>query len=311
MPSAARHRLLRTATALSLAALALPLAACGSSAPDQDAGAASPATYDAALHRALPQRVRTAGVLHVTTDASYAPASGIGPDGHTIVGFEPDLGDALGRILGVKVEMKNTAFSTLLDGVEAHLSDLSMSAITDTPEREHQVDFVNYFSAGTSIVVQRGNATGITDLVGLCGQDVAVEKNTTQVDLLARSQRQCHGKPIAVHSFDTNADALLKLRTGRVRAVLNDYPPAVALSTDAKTRSQYQLASTTQYEPGLYGIAVAKDDTALRDAVAAALGQLIRSGAYADVLDRWNVSEGAVRSASINGASVPAAAEDH
>lgn len=171
---------------------------------------------------------------------------------------------------------------------------------TDTPEREHTVDFINYFSAGTAIVVQRGNPAGITDLVGLCGHTVAVEKGTIQVDLLARSQKQCPGKPIFVKTYDTNADALLRLRTGRASAVLNDYPPATELSTDPRTRSHYQLASTTQYEPGLYGIAVAKDQPRLRNAVKAALDQLIDSGEYAEVLRRWNVADGAVTQASIN-----------
>jgi polar amino acid transport system substrate-binding protein len=107
-----------------------------------------------------------------------------------------------------------------------------------------------------------------------------------------------------VESFDTNADALLQLRTGQAHAVLNDYPPAVALTTDAKTRAEYQLASTTQYEPGLYGIAVAKGDSALRDALEAALAGLIRSGEYRDILRRWEVHEGAVTAASVNAARV-------
>jgi polar amino acid transport system substrate-binding protein len=180
-----------------------------------------------------------------------------------------------------------------------------MSALTDTPERERDVDFINYFSAGTSIVVKRGNREGITDLMGLCGRTVAVEKDTVQVDLLARSQKQCPpGRRMTVTTSDTNADALLQLRTGQAQAVLADYPPAVALTTDPKSRGEYQLASTTQYEPGLYGIAVAQDDTALRDAIEGALNRVIRSGEYAEILRRWEVHEGAVATASINAARV-------
>jgi polar amino acid transport system substrate-binding protein len=82
--------------------------------------------------------------------------------------------------------------------------------------------------------------------------------------------------------------------------VLNDYPPAAYLTTDPATRSQYQLASTAQYEPGPYGIAVAKDRPDLRDAVRAALGELMRSGVYRAILARWNVSAGAVPAATLN-----------
>jgi hypothetical protein len=66
--------------------------------------------YDRALHDALPADVRASGVLRVATDASYAPASSFAPDGRTIVAFEPDLGAALGRVLGIKVRIVRTAF---------------------------------------------------------------------------------------------------------------------------------------------------------------------------------------------------------
>src|SRR3712207_7555330 len=48
-------------------------------------------------------------------------------------------------------------------------------------------------------------------------------------------------------------------------AVLNDYPPAVYVTTAEQTRSAYQLVSDVQYEPGQYGIAVAQDRPELRD----------------------------------------------
>ena len=83
-------------------------------------------------------------------------------------------------------------------------------------------------------------------------------------------------------------------------AVLNDLPPAVFLVNDARTRSHFQLASTTQYEPGLYGIAVAKGQPALRDAVQGALELLLEAGDYEDVLGHWHVEDGSVDRVSVN-----------
>jgi len=222
------------------------------------------------------------------------------PDGHTIIGVEPDLGAEIGRVLGVRVQLVVTDFSTLLAQVKNNRLDLGMSAMTDTAERAKVADFVNYFTAGTAIVVQRGNPSGVSELNDLCGKVVAVEKATTQVDLLSRTQRNCGGQRIVVQTFANNSDALLQLRTGRAVAVLNDLPPAVFLVNDVRTRSQYQLASTAQYEPGLYGIVVAKNRVPLRDAVQGALKELQRSGVYADVLARWHVQSGAVQQITLN-----------
>jgi polar amino acid transport system substrate-binding protein len=290
---------------LIVAAIAL-LLLTGCAESETAAREAGPSTpFDRALHDALPDDVRRSGVLRVATDASYAPASSFAEDGRTIVGFEPDLGAAIGRVLGVRLRFEQATFSELLSDVRHGRTDLVMSAMTDTAARERRADFVNYFSAGTAIVVQRGNPAGITDLAGLCGQRVAVEDGTVQVDLLARSQRRCGDRPIVVRTYDTNADALVRLRTGRAAAVLTDYPPAALLAGDPKTRGRFQLASTTQYEPGLYGIAVARRRPELRDAVREALDRVIRSGEYARIIARWDVQDGAIRETSINAGSSP------
>jgi polar amino acid transport system substrate-binding protein len=290
---------------LAAAALVL-LSACGP-APAEPAAAEPAVAVDQGLRAMLPDDVRTAGVLSVATDASYPPASSFGPDGRTIVGFEPDLVAALGGLLGVRVETRQWDFDTMLDDATAHRFDLAVSAMTDTAEREGQADFVNYFRAGTSIVVPRGNPGGIHDLTGLCGKAVAVEAGTVQVDLLERSQARCGASAIDVHTYPTNDDALLELRTGRAAAVLMDYPPAVFATTNERTQGAFQLVSDAQYEPGLYGIAVAKDRPELRDALAAALDRLVDSGAYRRLLETWNVGSGAVTQVTVNGAA-PAAA---
>lgn len=291
-PAVPGRRLHPVAAALGV----LLLAGCHTSA------AAAPArttSVDAALHDALPADVLARGELRVVTDASYAPASSYAADGRTIIGFEPDLAVALGEVLGVRVTVSDHGFDELPGLVTGGAADLVMSAMTDTLEREQELDFVNYLSSGTSMVVQRGNPTGLTDLGDLCGHEVAVQSGTVQVDLVAHLQKNCDS-PVTVLLAEDNDDALLELRTGRVDAVLNDYAPAAALTSDARTASHYQLASTVQYEPGLYGIGVDPERGALRDAVQGALARLISNGRYADVLHDWQVEDGAVRVATIN-----------
>jgi polar amino acid transport system substrate-binding protein len=273
--------------------------ACGGATPSATTQAHQ-ASFDRALHDKLPESILDRGVIRVGTDASYAPMSSFAPDGRTIVGMEPDLGQQIGHILGVRIAFVDTDFTKLLPYVVSGHLDIAMSAMTDTPARAKTVDFVNYFSAGTSIVVRHGNPTAVTDIKDLCGKIVAVEKGTTQVDLLARAQTNCVEKGITVKTFETNSDALLQLRTGRAAAVLNDLPPAVFLVNDPRTRSQYQLASTTQYEPGLYGIVVAKGQPGIRDAIQGACEELLRTGGYATVLDRWRVRSGAIERITVN-----------
>jgi len=287
---------------LAAAGIVLTLAAggCGTASAGTDADATGDIAIDQQIHEMLPQTVRDRGGIRLATDPSYAPMESYAADGRTIIGFDADLAAGLGAVAGIRVELVPADFGSALTETAKGTYDGVLSSMTDTTAREKKADFIDYFSAGTAIVVQRGNPRGISDLKDLCGQVVAVERTTVQADLLRRAQPGCGDRPIIIRAFKTNADALLQLRTGRAVAIPNDYPPASHLATDAKTRTYYQLASTVQYEPGLLGLAVAKDNPELRDALHAALDVLIRSGRYTELLQRWGLTTGALPVALIN-----------
>jgi polar amino acid transport system substrate-binding protein len=291
-------RPVRVAAGLILGVAAMLPSACTSST-----SAAPPPTakarFSQALHDQLPQSVKDLGVLRVGT-VPAPPMTLFGPDHRTFIGVDPELGRQIGLVLGVRFEFINSVFSELIAKVATGDLDMAMSAVTDTPERGKKVDFVNYFKAGSSIVVQRGNPAGITKLNDLCGKIVTILGGTTHEDLLGRTQKNCGKKPIIVKTYRTNSDALVELRTGRAAANLDDYPIASVTVTAPRTGSNYQFATKEQYETAPYGIVVQKGRHGLRGALQSALKELLHSGVYADVLSRWHVQEGAVKEITIN-----------
>ena len=64
--------------------------------------------------------------------------------------WTPTSPSALAQALGLKAKVVNATFDSIIPGLAAHKYDLGMSSFTDTKEREKTVDFVTYFSAGTS-----------------------------------------------------------------------------------------------------------------------------------------------------------------
>jgi polar amino acid transport system substrate-binding protein len=295
------HRRPRHAIVVAALFALLITTACGDNSTQTGRRTSPAASFDQALYDRLPAGILARGTIRVGGGDPYPPASLFAPDGRTLVGFEPDLAAALGRVLGVRFQFVNVDFSDLLTQLQRHRIDIAMASMTDNAERQKHADFVNYFQAGTAILIQRGNPQGITDLKDLCDKVVAVEEGTTQVDLLQRTQKSCDAdKRIKVRAYGENANALVQLRTGRADAVLTDYPPAVHVTTDQRTSAHYQLAVSTQYEPSPYGIAVAKDQPELRDVLRDALEQVMSSGEYADILQRWDVPSGALKAATIN-----------
>ncbi|GIE33620.1 ABC transporter substrate-binding protein [Actinoplanes italicus] len=296
-------RLIRRGIAVLGITAVLATGGCSTAALTTEAGQldeVAAVTRDEALHALLPDDVKARGFIRLVTDASYAPMEYFAADGRTIIGFEPDLAAAIGQVLGIRVEMVVGAFSTAVDEVNAGTYDGVLSSMTDTAERRKKVDFVNYFYTGTSILVQRGNPHGIADLQDICGQAAATEKGTYHEGMLVRLRKECGSRKLTIHSLPTNADAMVELRSGRVAAVLQDYPPAAFVTTDQRTSAFFQLASDHQYEPGHFGIAVDRDNDDLRDCLRDALQRLIDSGVYNDLLARWELSASGVKAATIN-----------
>ncbi|MGN6549930.1 MAG: ABC transporter substrate-binding protein, partial [Pararhizobium sp.] len=181
--------------------------------------------------------------------------------------------------------------------------DLGLSGISDNKTREKVVTFVDYFSAGTSLVVRAGNPKHLESISDLCGNAVAIETGTSQVGFAKDQSDRCVSdgkKPIDVKTFPDETQVQLQIRTGRADAGLNDFPVAayIALQSDGKLEA---VRGGDEFSAP-YGLAIAKDKPQLVKAVQAALKDVIADGTYAKILKEWNLENGALTTAAINGA---------
>ncbi len=292
--------------------LALLVAACGGnddnggSGNTGGGGKASPTGGDgSSLSAQLPENIRSAGTIKVGSDVAYAPVEFFDTDGSTVIGIDPDIGKALGDKLGVKLEFTNATFDGLIPAVRAKRFDIVMSAMSDNAKRQPQLDFIDYFNAGTSILVKKGNPENINSLDDLCGKTIALQRGTTQEDVAKAQQAKCTvaGKgTIKVLTFDRDTDALLQIKGGRAVADMNDFPVAAYNAKISGGGNDFEVVGE-QIEAGPYGIGVRKEDTQLRDALQAALKAIIADETYDKILDKWDVTQGALKTAEINGGS--------
>jgi polar amino acid transport system substrate-binding protein len=288
-----------------LAGAALLAAGCASD-PGVAPGSGSSTTASAGTDpkSLVPAAVKAKGTLVVATDASYAPNEFFDKDGKTIIGMDADLAKALGTELGLNVTMQNVVFDSILPGMSANKYDLGMSSFTDNKKRELTVDFVTYFSAGSSLMVKTGNPEGLKpNDVSLCGKSLAVEKGTVQEsdDVPADTKTCTTAGKAAVKAlpFDDQNGANLALSSGRADGVLADSPVAAYA---AKQSNGAFVLSGEPYGTAPYGIAVPKG-TGMDDAVLAALKALIADGTYKQILTKWGVGDGAISTPAINAAT--------
>ncbi|MFE5806979.1 ABC transporter substrate-binding protein [Streptomyces sp. NPDC056491] len=305
------------AAVLATTTAALLLGACGDRTDaGQGAGTAGAggAQSDAPLFSKLPADIRNAGVIKVGTDATYAPMEFV--ENGKIVGVDPDIAYALGKQLGVRFVFTSGTFDSLITSLNSGRQDVVMSSMSDTMARQqglddkgqktgNGVDFVDYFVAGSVVYVQKGNPQGIRSIADLCGRRTAVQRGTTFEEVVRTRSKECEaaGKPaVTIESFPTDAEAQTRVKAGGAVAGVNDYPVAAYLALKADGGNAFEIVGN-QIEAGPFGIAVAKDNPELRDALKAALAAVIEDGSYRNALDKWGAGTGAVASASVNAGS--------
>lgn len=269
----------------------------GSSSGGGDNSTVTPSSVDSAAAAKLPDNIKSAGVIKVATDASYPPNEFFGPDNKTIVGMDIDLGKALGDKLGVKFEFSNLGFDAILPAL-GNRFDISMSSFTDNKEREKNFDMVDYFSAGTSFFGPTDSKLNPSGPADLCGQTVAVEKGTTQLDDVTAQKKKCDLKILA---FPDQNQANLAVSSGRADVSMSDSPVAAYIAQ--KSGGKLKLIGSA-YATAPYGIPVPQDPAyaGLADALSMALQDLSDDGTYLKILKKWGVEDGAVTSFGLNGA---------
>lgn len=313
--SAALTRL--TAVAAIAVAGTLVLTGCGDqtkkdkSPAASGSNSASPSKAGAPLFAKLPKKFQDSGVIKVGTDASYAPMEQT--EGGKIIGIDPDIADALSKQLGVKFQFTNGKFDGLITSLYTGRSDIVMSAMSDTKARQQGlddsgkkkgkgVDFVDYYTSGSSLLVKKGNPKGIKTLADVCGQTVAVQRGTIYQDAFNKQKTACGSKGLTIQPFDTDAEAQTRVRAGGAVADLNDTPVAAYIAQKSGGGNDFEIAGSPA-DAGPFGIALDKSNSQLRDALKAALDAIIADGSYTQVLEKWNATSGAITTPAINGGS--------
>jgi polar amino acid transport system substrate-binding protein len=291
------------------------LAACGSSSKSSSSttssststssSSSSPTTAsaDPAVEKLVPASIKSKGTLTVAADASYAPDEFIASDGHTVIGMDADLANALASVMGLKADVVNATFATIIPGLSAGRYDLGASSFTDTKEREKTVDFVDYANVGESFYTKSSGGTSIGSIADICGKTVSVESGTTEESDAKTQGAKCTkaGKPgVHVLVFNTQTEANLAVSSGRAQLGFADTP--VADYQVKQSNGLFKIIGAA-YAPAPYGLAMPKNG--FDKAVLAAMQDLVKNGTYSKIFAKWGLQgiEIPASGVKINGAT--------
>jgi polar amino acid transport system substrate-binding protein len=256
------------------------------------------------LRALLPSSIREAGVVRVASDYPFPPNEYL-DDKDQLTGFEYDLSQEAGALLGIEFKWEKQPFDGILPGLAAGNYDLSWSSMTDTINRQKVVDFVDYAIGQGAILVAKGS--DVKGKLDLCGRRVSTQRGTTGEkdieDLTAECVRRGKASVEPV-IFPTATAAQLAIKAGSADASLNDAASAAYIAQTLDSGNAFDVVFYNDLDnPRLpMGVAVPKDKEELRDALQAALQRLMDNGTYKKIMTKYNIDPLSIEKIKINSA---------
>lgn len=222
--------------------------------------------------------------LVVAIDATYPPMEFIDEkDGKTPVGFDVDLANALGKEMGVPVEFKVVDWNSIISGLQAKQYDAIISSMNITPERQKEVNFIEYVKMSQLFVSLKGGPV-VTKDTELSGKTVAVQDGTTSHDYMKDLMTNKVKDVKNLVTFPGATDAFMALKAKQADVIVVDEP--VGLYYASKDAATYVVTGHA-IDPEPVGIALRKDDTALKAALEKALSTVKSNGTFKQINTKW------------------------
>ena len=223
------------------------------------------------------------GVLVMATNAAFPPYEY--KEGDSFAGIDVEIATKIAEKLGLTLEIQDVEFGSIIGGVQSGKFDMGVAGMTVNEERLQSVNFTDSYATGVQVViVNEGSAiASLDDLKADGSMKYGVQQDTTGDIYSSYSVDEGGFGEENVIRYKTGADAVQALKSGKVDAVIIDNEPAksfVAANEGLKILD-------TEYAVEDYAICIAKENTALLDAVNEALAELKADGTLQQIINKY------------------------
>ena len=236
------------------------------------------------------KKINRTGTLTAGTPTSAFPFAYMN-DKKEWVGFSVDLikevQQRLEGKLGKKIhlELKGVTQQTRIPMVANGTIDIECGSTTYTQSRDETVDFsINFFYAGSQLLVRKGS---FTSLAGLAGKRVGATKGTTNAAIIREKQPQA-----TLVLFESHDEGFQALQEKKIDAYSTDGVLLAGLAAKAANPNEFEIVDFFSKEP--YSCILPEDDSKWRDFVNHTFMDLIENGKYFELYDKWFGEKGVI-----------------
>ena len=206
-----------------------------------------------------------------------------------VQGFDVDTGNEIvkdiAKELGRELDPKwvKAPFETLFKQLQDGNTEMVISCMAITPEREKTFDFSQPYFESALTIARRRDVEDIKTLADLAGKRVGVQASATSQYFL---ETRPDAANMSILKFKTLDDALGALNRTEIDAVVGDEP---ILSYSIDTSFPNLITTGEQLVSESYGVMVRKGEEKLLQLVNATLDRLKSSGEFDTWQEKWKI----------------------
>lgn len=222
----------------------------------------------------------TEGTLTMGTNATFPPYEYTDENGD-IIGIDAEIAAAVAEELGLKLEIKDMEFDSLIPAVKAGSIDIAFAGMTVNDERKESVDFSDTYAKGVQVIIVTEDSK-IASPDDLEGKKIGVQAGTTGDTYCTDDFGQEN-----VKQFNNGALAVTALTQGQVDCVIIDNEPA---KNFVKSNKGLKILETS-YADEDYAAAVSKENNELLKKVNEAMKTLKDNGKIDEIISKYIKAE--------------------
>ena len=225
-------------------------------------------------------QIRSAGVLRIGTEGTYAPFT-YHDDAGKLTGFDVELGTAIARRLGVKPQFIESKWEGLIAGLDVNRYDVVINEIAVTDARKLKYDYSDPYITSHAVLIVASDNTSIRSFDDLKGRKSA-NTLTSNLGKIAAA----HGaEVIPASGFNESIDLLT---AGRVDATVNDSLSFLDLTKRAPdTKVKVVAVDTSPDSSDKSAVLIRKGSPKLCAAINKALAELRKDGTYEQISRKY------------------------
>ncbi len=222
------------------------------------------------------------GKLIIGLDDTFAPM-GFRDESGELVGFDIDLANAVGEVLGIQIEFQAISWNAKEMMLSSKRIDCVWNGMSATAERQEQMALTSQYLNNIIRIASLDASINVKSAAELASLKIGIQSDSAALEMVMANADYDSFKA-NITEYPTYDEAILDMQAGRVDVIIVDQVLADYKNTKMSTPMTF---SDFEFGDDFYAIGCRQGDKALAAKISEAIGTLIDNGKAAEISEKW------------------------